>query len=65
MSKGTVKWLSKKKGYGFLIRDDGKEFFVHVSEVKDEIASGDSVEFDLAQSNGRGPKAVNVRWLGK
>ena len=32
MYKGTVKWFNAKKGYGFLIIEDGtEEFLVHYS----------------------------------
>ena len=31
--KGTVKWFSAKRGYGFLVDADGIDYFVHYSEI--------------------------------
>ncbi len=30
---GTVKWFSAKKGYGFILRENGEEIFCHFSNV--------------------------------
>lgn len=30
---GTVKWFSAKKGYGFILRENGEELFCHFSNV--------------------------------
>ncbi len=34
--KGTVKWFSARRGYGFVADGAGKEFFVHFSEIQME-----------------------------
>lgn len=34
MSLYQVKWFSKKKGYGFVQSEDGKEFFVHHTDIQ-------------------------------
>ena len=31
--KGTVKWFSAQKGYGFIEREEGDDIFVHFSDV--------------------------------
>lgn len=61
MSKGTVKFFNKSKGFGFIKEDEsGKEYFVHVSGLNDEIEENDLVTFDL-QEGKKGLNAVNVK----
>lgn len=61
MSKGTVKFFNESKGYGFIKEDEsGKEYFVHVSGLVDEIRDNDEVVFDVEEGK-KGPNAVNVR----
>jgi cold shock protein len=61
MNKGTVKFFNDTKGFGF-IKDEAsdKEYFVHVSDLKDEIRENDEVLFDL-QEGKKGLNAVNVK----
>jgi CspA family cold shock protein len=61
MNTGTVKFFNNSKGFGF-IKDDAsdKEYFVHVSGLKDEIKENDKVTFDL-QEGKKGLNAVNVK----
>ena len=61
MTKGTVKFFNDAKGFGFITEEDsGKEHFVHISGLVDEIREGDEVEFDLAEGK-KGLNAVNVK----
>jgi CspA family cold shock protein len=61
MSKGTVKFFNDSKGFGFIKdADTEKEYFVHVSGLKDEIKENDEVTFDL-QEGKKGLNAVNVK----
>ena len=64
--KGTVKFFNQGKHFGFIAGDDGKEYFVHSSGLKEgvSIRDNDSVEFDSEQGD-RGLKAVNVGLASK
>ena len=61
MVEGTVKFFNDMKNFGFIAGDDGKEYFVHVSGLKEgtHIKEGDKVKFEVEQGE-RGPKAVQV-----
>lgn len=61
MSNGTVKFFNNSKGYGFITPDEGgKDVFVHVNGLTDDIAEGDKVSYDVEQGQ-KGPNAVNVK----
>jgi len=34
--KGTVKWFNPRKGYGFIVGEDGEDYFVHFSSIQAE-----------------------------
>jgi len=63
MAKGTVKWFSNQKGYGFITSEDGKDVFVHHSVIQGDgyksLDEGQQVEFDVQQGP-KGEQAVNV-----
>jgi CspA family cold shock protein len=61
MNTGTVKFFNNSKGFGF-IKDDAsdKEYFVHVSGLKDQVKENDKVTFDLIEGK-KGLNAVNVK----
>ncbi|MBI4845116.1 MAG: cold-shock protein [Candidatus Omnitrophica bacterium] len=63
MAKGTVKWFSDQKGYGFITCESGKDVFVHHSAVQSEgyksLNEGQQVEFEVQQGP-KGEQAVNV-----
>jgi CspA family cold shock protein len=64
--KGTVKWFNEGKGYGFITPEEGKDVFVHFSEIKMEgfksLSEGQQVQFDVTEGS-KGPQAVNVTSL--
>ncbi len=61
--QGKVKWFNPEKGYGFIEVDEGKDVFVHYSEIQEEgfknLEEGQDVEFEVVEGN-RGPQAANV-----
>ena len=61
MSTGTVKFFNNSKGFGFITPEDGgKDVFVHVNGLTDEIAEGDKVSYDVEEGK-KGLNAVNVK----
>ncbi len=64
MQRGTVKWFSAKKGYGFISDAEGNDIFVHFSAIDmdgfKELKENDIVEFDVIESD-KGVQAVNVK----
>lgn len=67
MARGTVKWFSDDKGYGFISREDGEDVFVHFSAIEGSgfktLAEGTTVEFDVTQGP-KGEQAANVSIVG-
>ena len=64
MARGTVKWFSDQKGYGFITPEDGsKDLFVHHTAIKGEgfksLQDGQAVEFQVT-SGPKGPQATEV-----
>lgn len=58
MYSGKVKWFNFKKGYGFIIPDDGgKDVFVHISAVHQANLKGlkddQLISYDLKEENGK------------
>ena len=60
MAQGTVKWFNHKYGYGFIEREGDSDLFVHITNIEGKIVDGDSVEFEVGESD-KGPMATNVR----
>lgn len=66
MSKGTVKWFSDSKGYGFIQTEDGSDVFVHHTAIDGSgfrsLKEGQEVEFEITEGR-KGPQATNVKPL--
>ena len=66
MLQGTVKWFNNKRGWGFIVKEDGEDIFVHYSAIKGEgfksLAEGQLVQFEIEEGS-RGPAAANVEKL--
>ena len=60
--KGTIKWFNQRKGYGFIKGEDGKDIFVHRTDVPAGILLNeeDSVEYEI-ETKEKKPKAINIK----
>ena len=66
MNEGKVKWFDTKKGYGFVadLVLDGKDYFVHFSEIQTDgyktLEEGQKVTFEIGEGQ-KGEVAKNVK----
>lgn len=60
---GEVKWFNASKGFGFIIKEDGEEIFVHFRSIRGEgrrgLRDGQQVSFVVTDSD-KGPQAEDV-----
>lgn len=63
MARGSVKWFSDQKGYGFITPENGNDVFVHHSVIQGEgyksLAEGQQVEFEI-EKGPKGEQATKV-----
>lgn len=58
--KGKIKWYREDKGFGFIEIPDGRDVFVHVSQITEDLKEGDEVEFVIKEGK-KGPVATEVK----
>lgn len=67
MLQGMVKWFDPKKGYGFIVGPEGKDVFVHFSQIKGDgfrsLKDGEQVEYELIEGD-KGLQARDVHRSG-
>ena len=63
MPTGRVKWFDPKKGYGFIIGEQGQDVFVHYTNINGRgfrvLRDGETVAYELVKSD-KGDQAKNV-----
>ena len=61
MPTGKVKWFDPKKGYGFIIGDQGQDIFVHYTAIAGDgfraLKDGETVSYELTE----GEKGLQAR----
>jgi CspA family cold shock protein len=66
MATGTVKWFDTKKGFGFIVNEDGKDVFVHFSSIEGDgfraLKDGETVEYEELRGD-KGLSAKTVKRL--
>lgn len=67
--RGKVKWWDDVRGIGFLTGADGRDYFVHHSEIavsgeRRSLLAGEPVELEPQESD-KGPRARAVVPLGR
>ena len=63
--QGTVKFFDNSKGWGFITRDDGIDYFVHFTSIlmqgRKQLSEGDIVDFEIGNDTTGREQAVNVQ----
>ena len=64
MAKGTVKWFSGQKGFGFIQPDDGgKDVFVHISAVEragmSNLNEGQKISYEVVADRRTGKSSAD------
>lgn len=62
--EGEVSWFNEQKGFGFITDTDGRDVFVHYTEIVRDgfqtLEPGELVTFSVVDEE-TGPKATEVR----
>ena len=63
---GVVKWFNDRKGFGFIVNDEGKDVFAHYKQIKrggfKTLTENDRVEYTEVETN-KGLQAEEIRVL--
>ena len=63
MNTGKVKWFDPKKGYGFIIGEQGQDVFVHYTSIVGDgfraLKDGETVSYEMIKGD-KGFQARNV-----
>jgi CspA family cold shock protein len=64
VTTGTIKKIVADRGFGFIVAEDGKEYFFHRGGLQaplefERLTGGERVEFEIEQSP-KGPRANRV-----
>lgn len=63
MPTGKVKWFDSKKGFGFIIGDEGQDVFVHYTSITGDgfrvLKDGEEVDYEMVKGD-KGYQARNV-----
>lgn len=67
MPTGKVKWFDTKKGYGFIVPDDGgRDIFVHITAVQKagytDLVQGVRVSYEIRPDREGNPTAESLRF---
>lgn len=61
--KGYVKWFNDKKGFGFILNQNGDDIFVHYKDIKGDgfktLQENDAVSY-VVEKSPKGLKAYDV-----
>ena len=65
---GHVKWFNEKKGFGFIINEQGEDIFVHYKDIQGAgfktLHENDSVSY-LTDKGPKGLKALEVAMVAE
>lgn len=64
--RGQVKWFDPKKGFGFIVGPEGRDVFVHYSQIQGDgfrsLKDGETVHYELIEGD-KGLQARSVERL--